>query len=79
MRSTEHLRLLHEEAAWPARRPEPDGSDLWVSLAAVAIGLIPFAGYALLGHWDPGEMGVAAPLLIFGLRGTALALFRRYG
>ena len=78
MRST-HLALMRTGEPWPARRADPDRSDLWVSLSAVAIGAIPLAGYTLLGHWSEGELGLAALLLVVGLRGTALALFRRYG
>jgi len=79
MRTAKHLSLYREEADWPARRAEPDSSELWIALSAVVIGVIPFAGYTLRGQWSERELGVAALLLIFGLRGVALALFRRFG
>ncbi|MBI5067750.1 MAG: hypothetical protein HZB56_05875 [Deltaproteobacteria bacterium] len=80
MRTAQNLTLLRGDAAWPGRRAGPqDPADLWIALSAVVIGAIPFAGYTLRGRWDERELGVASLLLILGLRGVALALFRRPG
>jgi hypothetical protein len=80
MRTGQHLTLLRGGARWPASRAaDADPADLWIALSAVVIGGIPFAGYALRGHWNERELGVAALMLVVGLRGAALALFRRLG
>lgn len=80
MRTEQHLTLLRDDAAGaPRRAAEPDAADLGIALSAVVIGIIPFAGYTLRGHWDERELGVAALMLVVGLRGVALALFRRFG
>lgn len=76
MSTQPHLSLVRSSAPAGSRRSAADRGDMWLAASAVVIGLIPFVGLTLRGHWDERELGAATLLLLIGLRGLAGGLFR---
>jgi len=76
MSAEPRLSLVRSDPPAVARRTGDDRGDMWLALSAVVIGLIPFVGLMMLGHWDERELGAATLLLLVGLRGLAGGLFR---
>ncbi len=75
MTSPRHLRLVRPRSRAASGREFRDRSELWLALSAVAIGLVPFVGLTVVGHWSERELGTATLLLLVGLRGLAGGLF----
>ena len=58
----------------PAKRcRELDG----VTVAILAVGLIPIVGFAVLGHWPQGDLGVGALFVLFAVVQLARHATRR--
>lgn len=61
------LRMIHASKA--SSLPRATGSDRdWLAFALLVVGLVPLAGFALLGRWPSWELGAGAALSLFGLR-----------
>ncbi len=67
MASPHHLRLVP-----PSPAPEPDDA-VAVLATCLLTGLVPWAGFALLGRWSPSELALGGILVAVGL-GEAIRL-----
>lgn len=60
------------------RRPARPHRDLdGVTVAILAVGLIPIVGFVVLGHWPQGDLGVGALLVLFAVVQLARHAARR--
>ncbi len=63
-----HLRVLPPPAASDAP-PRRAGTVDGVTVFLLAVGLLPFAGQALVGGWSERELGASAAVALLALAG----------